>query len=62
MTGTRCRRCNAPLITADLYSRGVAPSCPYCGAWYPFDTRPLWIVLGLMLAPLIIYALFRLAS
>jgi hypothetical protein len=60
MTGTRCRNCKAPLITAELYSRGAAPSCPYCGAWYPFGNRPLWIVLGLILALLMIYAFFKL--
>jgi hypothetical protein len=38
------------------------PSCPYCGAWYPFDNRPLWIVLGVIAALSAIYAVVKLTS
>ena len=62
MAGTNCRNCNAPLITAELYSRGTAPSCPYCGAWYPFSSRPLWIMLGAIAALLAIYAIVKLTG
>jgi hypothetical protein len=39
--------------------RGAAPSCSYCGAWYPFDNRLLWIVLGVTAALLAIFAFVK---
>src|SRR5262249_21006602 len=54
---------NASLIEpAVIYSHGGAPRQRYCGAWYPFGDRPLWIVLGLMPGPLMIYAFVKLTS
>jgi hypothetical protein len=61
--GRRCRTCNAPLTEAAVfYSQGGAPRCPYCLAWYPFGIRRLWIVLGVIVALLVIYAYFKLTS